>query len=141
MTRVGSFNYNTSANPRFKWRKKNRTDLDYISQQGFWICCIVALFAAVLGAFSCSESTVSYEGDRSFPATGKHGFLHPFQEAPEAERRLRAEALPAFDELLILRFKATNAPPFPFEWHDYNETRLDYAAVLSRISARYQQRF
>src|SRR5271166_6779269 len=95
---------------------------------------------AVIG-ISCSESTVSYEGDRSFPATGKHGFLHPFQEAPEAERRLRAEALPAFDELLILRFKATNAPPFPFEWHDYNETRLDYAAVLSRISARYQQRF
>ena len=41
----------------------------------------------------------------------------------------------------MLRFKATNAPPYPFEWVDYNETRLDYAAALSRISARYQQRF
>ena len=46
-----------------------------------------------------------------------------------------------FDEFLILRFKATNSPPYPFEWHNSNETRLDYAAVLSRISARYLQRF
>jgi hypothetical protein len=54
---------------------------------------------------------------------------------------LRAEAAPEFDEFLVLRFKATNAPPYPFEWVDYKETRLDYAAALSRISARYQQRF
>jgi hypothetical protein len=26
-------------------------------------------------------------------------------------------------------------------WVNYNETRLDYAAALSRISVRYQQRF
>jgi hypothetical protein len=67
--------------------------------------------------------------------------LHPFQEAPTAERRLRAEAQSEFDEFLLLRFKATNASPYPFEWVNYNETRLDYAAALSRISARYQQRF
>jgi hypothetical protein len=54
---------------------------------------------------------------------------------------LRSAAAPDFDEFLILPFKATNAPPYPFEWKDYNETRLDYAAALSRISARYQQRF
>jgi len=36
---------------------------------------------------------------------------------------------------------STNAPPYPFEWVNYNETRMDYAAALSRISARYQQRF
>jgi len=95
---------------------------------------------AVLG-INHAESTVGYEGDRPFPTTGKQGFLHPFQEAPEAERRLRAEAAPAFDEFLVLRFRATNAPPYPFEWVDYNETRLDYAAALSCISARYQQRF
>jgi hypothetical protein len=88
-----------------------------------------------------AESTVGYEGDRPFPTTGRQGFLHPFQEAPEAERRLRADAAPEFDEFLVLRFKATNAPPYPFEWVDYNETRLDYAAALARISARYQQRF
>jgi hypothetical protein len=88
-----------------------------------------------------AESTIGYEGDRPFPTTGKQGFLHPFQEAPEAERRLRSAAAPDFDEFLILPFKATNAPPYPFEWRDYNETRLDYAAALSRINARYQQRF
>jgi hypothetical protein len=88
-----------------------------------------------------AESTVGYEGERPFPTTGKQGFLHPFQEATEAERRLRAEAAPEFDEFVVLRFKAANAPPYPFEWLNYKETRLDYAAALSRISARYQQRF
>lgn len=95
---------------------------------------------AVIG-INQAESTVGYEGDRSFPTTGRQGFLHPFQEAPEAERRLRTEAAPEFDEFVILRFKATNVPPYPFEWADYSEKRLDYAAALSRISARYQQRF
>jgi len=95
---------------------------------------------AVVG-INQAESTVGYEGDRPFPTTGKQGFLHPCQEALEAERRLQAAAAPDFDEFIVLRFKATNAPPFPFEWFDSNETRLDYGAVLSRISARYQQRF
>jgi len=95
---------------------------------------------AVIGV-NHAEATVGYEGDRPFPTTGKAGFQHPYQEAPEAERRLNAEAAPEFDEFLVLRFKATNAPPYPFEWVNYNETRLDYAAALSRISARYQQRF
>jgi hypothetical protein len=88
-----------------------------------------------------AERVIGYEGDRPFPTTGRAGFLHPIQEAPEAERRLREEVQPAFDEFLILRYRATNAPPFPFEWVDYNATRLDYAAALTRISARYQQRF
>jgi hypothetical protein len=88
-----------------------------------------------------AESVIGYEGDRPFPTTGRGGFLHPIQEAAEAERRLREQALPAFDEFLILRYRATNAAPFPFEWVDYGSTRLDYAAVLSRISSRYQQRF
>ena len=95
---------------------------------------------AVVG-INCAAHTVGYEGDRPFPTTGSDGFLHPYQEAPEAERRLRSEAAPGFDEFVVLRFKATNESPYPFEWDDYNETRLDYAAALSRISARYQQRF
>lgn len=95
---------------------------------------------AVIGV-NHAEGTIGYEGDRPFPTTGKQGFLHPYQEAPEAERRLRAAAAPAFDEFILLRFKASNAPPYPFDWVDYRETRLDYAAVLSRVSARYQQRF
>jgi hypothetical protein len=78
-----------------------------------------------LGRITHAERVVSYEGDRAFPTTGKAGFVHPYQEAPEAERRLRAEAAPVFDEFLVLRFKASNAPPFPFEWVSYEETRLD----------------
>jgi hypothetical protein len=95
---------------------------------------------AVIGV-NQAESTVGYEGDRPFPTTGKNGFLHPFQEAAQAERRLRSLAAPDFDEFLILRFKATNAAPYPFEWANYGETRLDYGAALARISAGYQQRF
>ncbi len=95
---------------------------------------------AVIG-INQAESTIGYEGDRPFPTTGRQGFLHPCQEAPEAERTLRAGVASEFDEFLVLRFKATNAPSYPFEWVNYNGTRLDYAAALSRISARYQQRF
>lgn len=95
---------------------------------------------AIIG-INQAENTIGYEGDRPYPTTGKQGFLHPFQEAPEAARRLRADAASEYDEFLILPFKATNAPPYPFDWINYKETRLDYAAVLSRISARYQQRF
>jgi hypothetical protein len=95
---------------------------------------------AVIG-INQADSVVGYEGNRRFPTTGRAGFLHPFQEAPEAERRLLSEAKPEFDEFLALRFKATNAPPYPFEWVNIRETALDYAATLSRICARYQQRF
>jgi hypothetical protein len=69
---------------------------------------------AIVGV-NYAESTAGYEGDRPFPTTGRPGFLHPFQEAPDAERRLLAEAAPEYHEFHILRFKATNAPPFPFD--------------------------
>ena len=95
---------------------------------------------AVVG-INHAESMTGYEGDRPFPTTGRAGFLHPAQEAPGAEHRLRERGAPAFDEFLILRFRAPNAPPFPFDWVDHNATRLDYAAALTWISARYQQRF
>ena len=88
-----------------------------------------------------AKRCVSYEGERAFPTTGHGGFMHPYQEAPEAERRLVADAAPAFDEFLVLRFRATNEPPYSFEWVDYKAARLDYAAALTRICSRYQQRF
>lgn len=84
---------------------------------------------------------VGYEGNRAFPTTGHSGYLHPIQEAVEAEKRLRQEAAPAFDEFLVLRYRATNEAPYPFEWVKYEETRLDYAAVLARIGSQYQQKF
>jgi hypothetical protein len=88
-----------------------------------------------------AKRCVSYEGDRAFPTTGHGGFMHPYEEAPEAERRLLVDAAPAFDEFLVLRFRATNEPPYSFEWVDYKASRLDYAAALTRICSRYQQRF
>jgi len=95
---------------------------------------------AIIG-INHAESMVGYEGERPFPTTGKQGFLHPVQEAAEAERRLKAQATEGFDTFLILRFKATNSAPYVFEWVDYKATRLDYAAALTRISAEYQRRF
>lgn len=95
---------------------------------------------AVVGINQASQYT-SYEGDRAFPTTGRGSFLHPCQEAAAAERRLLAEAKPSLQEFLILRYIATNAPPFPFSWVNYESTQLDYAAILTRISSKYQQRF
>ncbi len=88
-----------------------------------------------------ADRYVGFEGpERKYPTTGRGGFLHPIQEAADAARRLRELAAPAFDEFLVLRYKATNEPPFPFQWVDEHETRRDYAACLTRVSAKYQQR-
>ncbi len=95
---------------------------------------------AIVGINHADHCT-SYEGDRAFPTTGRGGYPHPSQEAPAAEKRLLAEAKPSYDEFLILRFNATNEPPFPFAWLDLQNTTLDYAAILTRISSKYHQRF
>lgn len=83
----------------------------------------------------------SFEGNRTYPTSGKSGRLHPVQEAREAEHRLRRDAEPAFDHFLLLRFKASNYEPFPFEWLNTSETKRDYGAILVRISAEYDRRF
>jgi hypothetical protein len=80
---------------------------------------------------------ISYEGDRTYPTTGVGGFLHPIQEAAEAEARLLALAAPSYDESLILRFIATNRAPFIFSWVNAHKTNLDYGAVLARVSNRF----
>jgi hypothetical protein len=87
-----------------------------------------------------ADHYVSYEAEKAWPTDGrKH--RHPIQEATEAEARLRALAAPAFDEFLILRFRAMNEPPFAFEWVDERQTELDYGAVLTRILRKYEARF
>lgn len=87
-----------------------------------------------------SERYISYEGERAFPTDGrKH--KHPIQEAATAEARLKAEAVPAFDEFLVLRFKATNESPYPFEWQDEKALTLEYNALLTRVSREYDRRF
>ena len=89
---------------------------------------------------NCADAYTSYEGDRAWPTDGrKH--KHPGQEAGEAERRLKARAAGSFDEFQILRFRATNIAPFPFEWVDYSQTAKEYSALLVRLSREYDRRF
>lgn len=87
-----------------------------------------------------SPNYTSYEGERLWATDGKK-HKHPVQEASEAETRLKSLAAPSFDEFLILRFCATNCPPYPFEWTDYAATSKEYAALLVRVSREYDRRF
>ncbi len=96
-----------------------------------------ALSVGIVG-INVADHYVSFEGDRQYP-TGRSG-PHPVQEAPEAERRLRDIAEPCFSEFLILPFRATNEPPFPFEWLTPQKTRDAYASVLVRLIREYGRR-
>jgi hypothetical protein len=87
-----------------------------------------------------ADHYVSFEKDRAYPTDGKT-YQHPIQEAEKARSRLLAEAARAYDEFLILRFRATNEPPFGFEWLDEAGTNLDYGAALTRIARRYDSTF
>lgn len=87
-----------------------------------------------------ADHCVSYEGDRPWPTDGRK-YKHPIQEAADAEARLRSDVAPKFDEFLFLRYRATNEPPFPFDWLDYLRTFKDYGAILTRISRTYDMRF
>ncbi len=87
-----------------------------------------------------AEQYVSFEGRKRWPTDGKK-YKHPIQEAAQAEQRLKEKASPAFDEFQILRFRATNARPFPFEWADLSKTELEYSSVLTRISREYDRRY
>jgi predicted RNA methylase len=59
--------------------------------------------------------------------------------SPNCSSIIRAR--PSFDEFLILRFRASNQPPYSFEWLDLKATSLDYGAILTRISREYNRRF
>jgi hypothetical protein len=85
-----------------------------------------------------ADHYVSFERDRSYP-TGGRGAPHPAQEAPEAERRLLERAEPCFEEFLVLPFKATNEPPYLFEWVTPEDTKDRYASVLVRLLRLYER--
>ena len=82
----------------------------------------------------------TYEGERSFATDGRN-HRHPIDEAADAMERLRSGAAAAFDEFLILRFEATNEPPYRFSWVDEKAAELDYGAALARIAQSYEARF
>lgn len=87
-----------------------------------------------------AQVTTGYEGDRAFTTDGRK-YKHPYQEAAEAERRIVEQAQPSFNELLFLRYRATNIEPFPFGWVDFKRTSEEYGAILIRISREYDHRF
>jgi hypothetical protein len=86
-----------------------------------------------------AQVTTSYEGDRSYRTDGGL-YKHPVQEAEPARGRL-ASVAPEYDEFLILKYSATNEPPYPFAWVNQRESVLEYGAALIRISNEYQRRF
>jgi hypothetical protein len=83
---------------------------------------------------------VSFEGGRSWPTDGRI-HKHPYQEAEQAEIRLRAHVAQNFDEFLVLRFRATNMSPYQFEWVNEVDTIMEYEAVLIRVLRKYEHRF
>jgi hypothetical protein len=93
----------------------------------------------IVGINHAAEYT-SYEGTREYPTDGKKE-KHPAQEASAAEHKILAEAAPQFDELQILRFRATNSTPFPFDWVNLTQTEKEYSSLLLRLSREYDKRF
>jgi len=94
----------------------------------------------IVGVNHANQYT-SYEGSVEWPTTGRGRHKHPIQEAANVEARIRARVAPQYDDVIYLRFRATNVAPFDFEWVDKSATEMDYAAVLTRIIRRYEQRF
>jgi hypothetical protein len=78
---------------------------------------------------------VGYEGERAFRHTLRD------QEPVGVMAKLKEQLLGRYDELLILRFKATNQPPYPFAWVDAHRVELDYGSALTRVGGLYQRRF
>ena len=88
-----------------------------------------------------ARSYTSFEGSRSFTTDGSGTYRHPYQEAPEAERRLTSLAAPHYDEFIVLQFEATNEEPYPFSWTGFTVTSQNYGSALLRISREYDRRF
>lgn len=80
---------------------------------------------------------ITYEGDQPNPTNGRN-HKHPIDEANAIEERLRQEVDTTFDELLILRFEATNEAPYHFSW-DEQSVQLEYGAALVRLSQKYEK--
>jgi hypothetical protein len=82
-----------------------------------------------------------FEGEKEYDTKGTSKEPHPIKDAQKTGERLEHEAKPAFDEFLVLRFRATNVDPFPFEWVDEGATAMAYGALLIRVSRKYEQLF
>jgi hypothetical protein len=86
--------------------------------------------------------TVGYEGDRAYKTDGTKN-KHPYQEAPQAEQHIvqRVISQKIYDEVLILRYRATNDGTYAFAWDDDAKTKDEYRAALIRLSKEIEKRF
>lgn len=84
---------------------------------------------------------VNHESDYA-GREGRRTFKHKLrsQEPVTVTAKLREHLLAKYDELLILPFRATNQPPYPFFWLAPGEVDLNYGAALTRIGELYEQR-
>lgn len=98
-----------------------------------------AICVGIVGV-NWAESYTSYEGRKSWPTDGKK-YLHPLQEAEQVERDLIDRVRNKFDELVLLRFRATNKRPFTFSWVNQADSEKQYGAALVRISIQYESRY
>jgi hypothetical protein len=88
-----------------------------------------------------ADAYCSYEGERPTPTTGRGKTKHPAQEAPRTLLRIAGEIRPKFDETIVLRYRATNVEPYPFEWTELDMTRRRYSDVLTNLCVAYEARF
>jgi hypothetical protein len=96
---------------------------------------------AIIGINS-APYTVGYEGDRAYKTDGaKH--KHPIQEAAQAEQRIVERVINQnfYNEVVILRYRATNDGTYPFSWNDETKTIDEYRAALIRLSREMEKRF
>lgn len=94
-----------------------------------------AIKVAIVGVNHATEYE-GREGTRSFRARRA-----PAAEAAAVIQFIVGRVEKQYDELMVLRFAATNIDPFPFKWVDVNATRRDYSAAILRLAGLYQQRF
>jgi hypothetical protein len=78
---------------------------------------------------------VGHEGERIF----KHALKR--QEPFKVMQKLKERLIDLYDELVLLNFRATNQPPYPFAWTGSHVVDLEYGAALTRIGEEYQRRF
>ena len=94
------------------------------------------VIAVAIVGVNYADSYTGWEKDRQFPAK-----TAPAREASDFANRIERAVEKHYDELLILRFKATNSQPYDFAWLNRAETEQLYGSALVRISAEYERRF
>ncbi len=103
------------------------------------------LSVAIVG-INCANYTVSYEGQgtnaRVYKTDGKQ-YAHPVDEAPRVMARIQQEVIDRnfYDEVVILKYRATNETPFDFSWEHKATTEKAYKAALLRVADKFQRRF